>query len=140
MHLPTKKATQKDRLFHIESLLAYSTVPASAEHVLALVHKYIINSSSEPRDQVPPFGKGRGWGGNVNMASKKFYMHPPTKKATQKDRLFILKAYLLTQPYQPNPARSRTGAYKASSARRVRDPSTYEDRTQRGCQRIPCEP
>ena len=131
---PTKKATPKDRLFHIESLLAYSTVPASAQHVLALVHKYIINSSSEPCDQAPPFAKGRGWGGNVNMTSKKLYMHLPTKKAPRK-ALFLCKRDLLTQPYQPNRARSRTCAYKASSARRVRDPSTYEDRTQRGCQR-----
>jgi|GEM_PF-1801117 len=94
MHPPTKKATPKDRLFHIESLLAYSTVPASAQHVLALVHKYIENSTLEPRDQAPPFGKGRGWGGNVNMASKKLYMHPPTKKATQKDRLFHIESTL----------------------------------------------
>ena len=39
----------------------------------------------------------------MNIASQKLYMHLPTKKATQKDRLFILKAHLLTLPYQPQP-------------------------------------
>ena len=92
MHSPTKKATQKDRLFHIESTLAYSTVPALAQHVLALVHKYIINSSLEPRDQAPPFAKGRGWGGNVNMTSKKLYMHPTKKRP---ERRFLLYTKLL---------------------------------------------
>ena len=112
MHLSTKMATPKDRLFHIESTLAYSTVPASAQHVLALVHKYIINSSSERSGQAPPFGNGRGWGGNVNMASKKLYMHLPTKKAPRKALSFIYEI-VITRAILKLVAVHETAAYLA---------------------------
>ncbi len=36
-------------------------------------------------DQAPPFAKGRGWGGNVNM-ERSFYMH---KKRRLESRLLL---------------------------------------------------